>query len=57
MIFLKILRTQQQQQQQHFPFYIITLSNSLKDFKNLNSKNAVQATDTPTKIIKENKDL
>ena len=50
------MRTQQQQQQ-HFPFYIITLSNCLKDFKNLNSKNAVQATDTPTKIIKENKDL
>ena len=34
-----------------------TQQQHLKEFKNLNSKKAIQATDASTKIIKENKDL
>ena len=40
-----------------FSFNVITLNGLLKELGKLNSKKTIQATDMPSKIIKENKDL
>ena len=46
-----------QRNNKKFSFHFITLNDSLKELDKLEPKNAIQATDISTKIIKENKNL